>query len=93
MTSPREKQATAPGNSAKTDPEVTARMAKNALRPSINGALTINRLAGFTNPDMDMALVNELSEQTAAVRGGDMSRGEAMLTVRGTGPYAGFSVQ
>ena len=39
-------------------------------------------VAGFTNPDMDMALVKELSEQAAAVRGGDMSRAEAMLTVQ-----------
>ncbi len=57
-------------------------MATNALRPSINGALTINSLARFTNPEMDMALLNELGEQVATVRGGDMSRAEAILTVQ-----------
>ena len=82
MASPKKKLATTPDNSAKTDPEVTARMAKNTLRPSLNGALTINALARFTNPEMAMALINELSDQASAVRGGDMSRAEAMLTVQ-----------
>ena len=82
MASPKKKLATAPDNSAKTDPEGIARMAKNTLRPSLNGALTINALARFTNPEMAMALLNELSEQATAVRGGDMSRAEEMLTVQ-----------
>ena len=82
MANPKKKLATVSGNSAKTDLEVTARTAKNALRPSLNGALTINALARFTNPEMAMALLNELSEQATAVRGGDMSRAEEMLTVQ-----------
>ena len=82
MAGPKKKLATESGDSSPPAPEMLAWMAKNALRPSLNGALTINRVAGFTNPGMDMALVNELSEQAAAVLGGDLSRAEAMLTVQ-----------
>ena len=82
MAGPKKKLATESGDSSPPAPEMLAWMAKNALRPSLNGALTINRLAHFTNPEMDMALVNELSDQAAAVRGGDLSRAEAMLTVQ-----------
>ena len=36
MASPKKKLATAPGNNnSQTEPEVLARMAKNALRPSL----------------------------------------------------------
>ena len=60
-----------------------AAIAKAALRPTLQGAATVQRYVNWMPADLELnELVNALSEQTRAVIGDDLSRGEAMLTVQ-----------
>jgi len=57
-------------------------LARSSLRPTVQAALTLrNYSKGFGEFEM-MALIESLTEQTQAVIGGDLGRGEAMLTAQ-----------
>jgi len=57
-------------------------LAQTALRPTVQGAVTVQQYGKkFGELDL-MGLVGALTEQTQAVNNGDMGRGEAMLAVQ-----------
>jgi hypothetical protein len=69
---------------AKSNPgeEASATLARTALRPSINAAVTIKEYAKKYG-DLDlMSLVDELSNQARLANEGDLKRAEAMLTIQ-----------
>ncbi|MEN6586597.1 MAG: hypothetical protein ABFE02_11215 [Sulfuricella sp.] len=53
-------------------------LARTSLRPSITGALAIEKFSGLGEMELP-ALVSSLAEQAEAVNGGDLTRAEAML--------------
>jgi hypothetical protein len=55
--------------------------AKCAYHPTWHAANTVGRLLyGEARQDMLLPLLNELGDQVRAVKNGDLSRGQAMLT-------------
>jgi len=57
--------------------------ARAALRPAVNAAIAVTAVHKTTMPDLDInELVNELSDQTLKVNGGDLGRVEAVLTAQ-----------
>ncbi len=66
-----------PGESKK------AAITRAVIRPTLNGAATISEYGKWYPDELDLPeLVKALGEQTKAVIDGDLSRGEAMLTVQ-----------
>lgn len=66
----------------KPDEELAATIARMILRPEVQAAATLKEY-GKPNGDFDLlGLIESLTEQTRAVKDGDLKRGEAMLTVQ-----------
>lgn len=56
--------------------------AETVLRPTVQAAVTLMEFDKFYG-DLDLSgLINDLSEQTRVSNGGDLKRGEAMLTAQ-----------
>ena len=68
-----------------TEPNVpdATLIARAALRPTVNAAVTARVFLSNLHPDLDLSeLVTELSNQCAKASGGDLSRAEGMLTAQ-----------
>jgi hypothetical protein len=62
------------------DPEAAQRLARTALRPSVNAAAVVGTYAGHTfGADDVSALMVELAADIGDLKAGDLSRAEAML--------------
>jgi hypothetical protein len=67
---------------AKPDETQAASLAQTALRPSVQGAITVKEYTKGLGDLGLMGLVDELSDQAKTVSDGDLNRAEAMLTVQ-----------
>ena len=66
----------------KSDEDETAAIARSALRPTVQAAVTL-REYGKIYGDLDLAgLIDALAAQTEATSDGNLRRGEAMLTAQ-----------
>ncbi|MBL8224457.1 MAG: hypothetical protein JNM50_03925 [Chromatiales bacterium] len=70
------------GDQRPADPERDQRLAQQALRPSLQAALTTREFLPFGDEVPTMAFVQELVTQVDAVTGGNLARGEAMLVAQ-----------
>ncbi len=72
-------QITAAG---KPDEEEAVAIARTVLRPTVQAAVTLQKFDKHFG-DLDLSgLIDSLTEQTRATAGGDLKRGEAMLTAQ-----------
>jgi hypothetical protein len=79
---PKRKDPNQIGVKAKPGEDEAVAVARTALRPTVQAALTLREYGkGFTDLDLT-GLIDSLTEQTNATTAGDLGRAEAMLTTQ-----------